>query len=130
MSLRFSRLKNAKNLCLGHRFFDEIRQNPPILLCFQAKVTDSLQKSGARQTVQNQLKLYARRDAWYFSRAALYFCSSFLKIALKTKVVTSRMTRYSTVNDIQACAILGTHPPISAIATSVGNRQTLKPRNL
>ena len=40
-------LKSAKNLCLGHRFFDEIRQNPPILLCFQATVTDSLQKSGA-----------------------------------------------------------------------------------
>ena len=41
------RLKSAKNLCLGYRFFDEIRQNPPILLCFQAKFTDSLQKSGA-----------------------------------------------------------------------------------
>ena len=40
-------LKNAKNLCLGHRFFEEIRQNPPILLCFQAKPTDSLQNSGA-----------------------------------------------------------------------------------
>ena len=40
-------LKSAKNLCLGHRFFDEIRQNPPILLHFQAKGTDSLQKSGA-----------------------------------------------------------------------------------
>ena len=40
-------LKNAKNLCLGHRFFVEIRQNPPILLCFQAKPTDSLQNSGA-----------------------------------------------------------------------------------
>ena len=43
---RKARLKSAKNLCLGHRFFDEIRQNPPILLCFQANVTDSLQKSG------------------------------------------------------------------------------------
>ena len=40
-------LKSTKNLCLGHRFFVEIRQNPPILLCFQAKPTDSLQKSGA-----------------------------------------------------------------------------------
>ena len=46
------RLKSAKNLCLGHRFFDEIRQNPPILLCFQANVTDSLQKSGAHWTAQ------------------------------------------------------------------------------
>ena len=35
-------LKSAKNLCLGHRFFVEIRQNPPILLCFQAKPTESL----------------------------------------------------------------------------------------
>ena len=41
------RLKSAKNLCSGHRFFDEIRQNPQILCCYQAKVTDSLLKSGA-----------------------------------------------------------------------------------
>ena len=40
-------LKSAKNLCLRHRFFDEIRQNPQILCCYQAKVTDSLLKSGA-----------------------------------------------------------------------------------
>ena len=46
------RLKSAKNLCLGHRFFDEIRQNPPILLHFQAKGTDSLQKSGAHWAAQ------------------------------------------------------------------------------
>jgi len=46
------RLKCAKNLCLGHRFFDEIRQNPPILLHFQAKGTDSLQKSGAHWAAQ------------------------------------------------------------------------------
>ena len=47
-----SRLKSTKNLCLGHRFFDEIRQNPPILLHYQAKVTDSLQKSGAHWMAQ------------------------------------------------------------------------------
>ena len=40
-------LKSVKNRCLRHRFFDEIRQNPQILCCYQAKVTDSLQKSGA-----------------------------------------------------------------------------------
>ena len=95
-------LKSTKNLCLGHRLFEKIRQIPPILLCFQAKSTESLVKSGARRTVQSQLKLYARRDAWYFSKAALYFCSSFLKIALKTKVVTRRITRYRPVNDIHA----------------------------
>ena len=53
-------LKNAKNLCLGHRFFDKIRQNPPILLHFQAKGTDSLQKSGA--AMQSRISCDFMRD--------------------------------------------------------------------
>ena len=53
-------LKSAKNRCLGHRFFDEIRQNPPILLCFQAKVTDSLQKSGVLAGQDRKLSRQSR----------------------------------------------------------------------
>ena len=54
-------LKSAKNLCLGHRFFDEIRQNPPILWCFQANVTDSLQKSGALSPSLTDRLLFSKR---------------------------------------------------------------------
>ena len=54
------RLKSTKNLCLRHRFFDETRQNPPILLCFQAKVTDSLQKSGALAGQDRKLSRQSR----------------------------------------------------------------------
>ena len=54
-------LKSAKNLCLGHRFFDKIRQNPPILLCFQAKPTDSFQKSGAATRSRISCDLCATR---------------------------------------------------------------------
>ena len=56
-------LKSAKNLCVGHRFFDEIRQHPPILLHFQAKVTESLQKSGAPGGLAHRTSLvhYAHR---------------------------------------------------------------------
>ena len=59
---RNARLKSAKNLCLGHRFFDEIRQNPPILLCFQAKFTDSLQKSGALDPNLAGRRLFRKDD--------------------------------------------------------------------
>ena len=66
-------LKSAKNLCLGHRFFDEIRQNPLILLHFQAKVTDSLQKSGApygREQGERAIRAGRARLRWYARRTA------------------------------------------------------------
>ena len=78
------RLKSAKNLCFGYRFFAEIRQihrffgvirqklqnlcrnqaNPQILWCYQAKVTESLQKSGALDvSLAIQLQFSKRRTS-------------------------------------------------------------------
>ena len=79
------RLKSAKNLCSGHRFFDEIRQNPPILLCFQAKFTDSLQKSGALDPNLAGRRLFRKDDL-------LVACTTFSPGATCSVLLATRHT--------------------------------------
>ena len=87
-------LKSAKNRCLGHRFFDEIRQNPPILLCFQANVTDSLQKSGALDPNLAGRWLFRRDDLLVACSDLLVVCGDLLVMCHMQR--SSRHTPYAT----------------------------------